>query len=50
MQRWCASRSMVKIVMKKFEEGIKLINECCGYGKDNVISLSTIANTLSHSG
>lgn len=29
--------------MSKFEEGLKLIEESCGGGKDNVISLSTIA-------
>lgn len=29
--------------MNKFEEGVKLIEDSCGNGKDNVISLSTIA-------
>ena len=29
--------------MGRYEEGIKLIEESCGNGKDNVISLSTIA-------
>jgi len=29
--------------MSRFEEGLKLIEERCGNGKDNVISLSTIA-------
>ena len=29
--------------MSRYEEGIKLIEEGCGNGKDNVISLSTIA-------
>jgi len=29
--------------MSRYEEGIKLIEERCGNGKDNVISLSTIA-------
>lgn len=29
--------------MSKYEEGLKLIEERCGNGKDNVISLSTIA-------
>ena len=29
--------------MSRFEEGIKLIEESCGNGKDNVIALSTIA-------
>lgn len=29
--------------MNRYEEGIKLIEECCGNGKDNVIALSTIS-------
>lgn len=29
--------------MSRFDEGMKLIEECCGNGKDNVIALSTIA-------
>lgn len=29
--------------MSRYEEGLKLIEERCGNGKDNVISLSTIA-------
>lgn len=29
--------------MSKFEEGLKLIEERCGNGKDNIISLATIA-------
>lgn len=29
--------------MSRYEEGIKLIEESCGNGKDNVIALSTIA-------
>lgn len=29
--------------MNRYEEGLKLIEECCGNGKDNVIALSTIA-------
>lgn len=29
--------------MSRFEEGLKLIEERCGNGKDNIISLSTIA-------
>ncbi len=29
--------------MSRYEEGIKLIEERCGNGKDNIISLSTIA-------
>lgn len=36
--------------MTKYEEGMKLIEECCGYGKDNVISLSTIARDLTNEG
>lgn len=30
-------------IMNRFEEGLKLIEERCGNGKDNVISLATIA-------
>lgn len=29
--------------MSRYEEGLKIIEERCGNGKDNVISLSTIA-------
>lgn len=29
--------------MSRFEEGMQLIETCCGNGKDNVIALSTIA-------
>ncbi|MGI6192130.1 MAG: pyridoxamine 5'-phosphate oxidase family protein, partial [Christensenellales bacterium] len=29
--------------MSRFEEGLKIIEERCGNGKDNVISLATIA-------
>jgi len=29
--------------MNRYEEGLKLIEECCGNGKDNVIALATIA-------
>lgn len=29
--------------MNRYEEGLKLIKKSCGYGKDNVIALSTIA-------
>ncbi len=35
--------------MSKFEEGLKLLNECCD-NKDNVISLSTIALDLNAKG
>lgn len=28
--------------MSRYEEGIKLIEESCGNGKDNVIALSTV--------
>ena len=28
--------------MNRYEEGIKLIEESCGNGKDNVIALSTV--------
>ena len=36
--------------MSKCEEGLKLIEERCGNGKDNVISLATIARELSADG
>ncbi|BCJ93703.1 hypothetical protein acsn021_12720 [Anaerocolumna cellulosilytica] len=36
--------------MSKYEEGIKLIEERCGNGKDNLISLSTIALDLNADG
>ena len=29
--------------MSRYEEGLQIIEEICGNGKDNVISLSTIA-------
>ena len=29
--------------MSRYEEGLKIIEELCGNGKDNVISLATIA-------
>jgi len=29
--------------MNRFDEGVKLIKKSCGYGKDNVIALATIA-------
>ena len=29
--------------MSRYEEGLRLIEDCCGNGKDNVIALSTIA-------
>ncbi len=35
--------------MSKFEDGLKLFDECCG-NKDNVISLSTIELDLSAKG
>lgn len=28
--------------MNRYEDGLKLIEECCGNGKDNVIALSTV--------
>jgi general stress protein 26 len=34
---------MEEIQMSRYEEGLKLIEERCGNGKDNVISLATIA-------
>ncbi|MDF2587910.1 MAG: pyridoxamine 5-phosphate oxidase [Anaerocolumna sp.] len=36
--------------MSRFEEGLKLIEERCGNGKDNLISLSTIAMELNGDG
>ena len=36
--------------MSRYEEGIALIEERCGNGKDNLISLSTIAMELSADG
>lgn len=36
--------------MNRYEEGIKLISESCGNGKDNVIALATIATSLSADG
>ena len=36
--------------MSRFNEGLKLIEECCGNGKDNVIALSTIAIEKSDEG
>ena len=38
------------IKMSRYEEGIKLIEDGCGNGKDNVISLSTIAMELNTNG
>jgi general stress protein 26 len=29
--------------MSRYEEGLKLLEESCGYGKDNIVALSTIA-------
>ena len=29
--------------MSRYKEGLKLIEECCGNGKDKVIALSSIA-------
>ena len=29
--------------MSRYEEGLKIVEEMCGNGKDNVISLATIA-------
>lgn len=36
--------------MSRYEEGLKLIEENCGNGKDNVIGLSTIALELNSKG
>ncbi len=36
--------------MSRYEEGLRLIEESCGNGKDNVIALSTIALELSADG
>ncbi len=36
--------------MNRYEEGLRLIEESCGNGKDNVIALSTIALELSAEG
>ncbi len=36
--------------MSRYEEGLKLIEESCGNGKDNVIALSTIAMEASADG
>lgn len=36
--------------MSRYEEGLKLIEERCGNGKDNLISLSTIAMELNADG
>lgn len=36
--------------MSKYEEGLKLIEERCGNGKDNVISLATIALDANNEG
>lgn len=30
-------------MMSKYEEGLKLVEECCGNNKDNVIAVSTIS-------
>jgi pyridoxine/pyridoxamine 5'-phosphate oxidase len=34
---------MEGLQMSRYEDGLKLIEESCGNGKDNVISLATIA-------
>ena len=34
--------------MNRYEEGIKLIEESCGNGKDNVIALSTVVMAVSY--
>lgn len=36
--------------MNRYEEGLKLIEESCGHGKDNVIGLATIALELNSDG
>lgn len=36
--------------MNRYEEGLKIVEETCGNGKDNVISLSTIAMEQSAEG
>lgn len=36
--------------MSRYEEGMKIIEDCCGNGKDNVISLATIAIESSSDG
>ncbi len=36
--------------MNRYEEGLKLIEESCGNGKDNIIALSTIAVDLNADG
>ena len=41
---------MGDFVMGKYEEGIKVIEEMCGNGKDNVIALSTISAELGNGG
>lgn len=33
--------------MSRYKEGLKIIEESCGNGKDNVINLATIAMELS---
>ena len=38
------------MLMSKYEEGLKAIEEICGNNKDNVISLATIATELSADG
>lgn len=39
-----------ELKMSRYEEGLRLIEESCGNGKDNVIALSTIATELSSDG
>lgn len=36
--------------MNRYNEGLKLIEESCGNGKDNIIALATIANDVSADG
>jgi hypothetical protein len=45
------TKNLVKeFKMNRYEEGLRLIEESCGNGKDNVIALSTIAMELSADG
>ena len=39
-----------ELKMNRYEEGLRLIEESCGNGKDNVIALSTIAMETSADG
>lgn len=47
MEKWLTSKKKIiiweEMHMSKYEEGLKLIEERCGNGKDNIISLATIA-------